>query len=424
MSNLATAWGQIRGYPAVVFLTCLLGWVLSTMDQSLFGYAIPGIRDEFGANLSEVGWVLSISFIFAAFCSSLMGLLTDRFGRRTMFMFALAAAALLVGLHAFVVGLVSLAILRMLAFGISNGLWPIICAFMAEAAPARYRGLLVALIQCGYPIGWFMASLFVVPLIASFGWRYIFLPALFVIPIAFLLVRFLPESKKFRITQAHEAKTDSKSSKAIIPIGKIKELFAPDLMSRTLLLFAVFFLYGGAYAGTAFYFPSYFHEFRGYSMEKATAIVGYSYGMAIIGYVSVAILSEFYITRRNMCIVGFFLGAGAMLGLVWLPTSYIEDVVWFGIMAAVTYGSSAALSVLVSEIFPTRIRATAVGFVGSFALNIGYALFPLAVAYGIENIGWQWAFTLGVAPPLLMCCALLLFLDNIKSGLELDEISV
>ena len=81
---------QVKGYPLIVFLICILGWTLTSMDQSLFGYAIPGIQEEFGASLGQVGWVLSLSFIFAAFTSAIIGTLTDRYGRRTMFLFCLA----------------------------------------------------------------------------------------------------------------------------------------------------------------------------------------------------------------------------------------------------------------------------------------------------------------------------------------------
>ena len=153
MSPDKSFWPQVRGYPLIVFLTCLLGWSLTSMDQSLFGYAVPGIQEEFGASYSDVGWILSISFVFAAFTSALTGTLADRYGRRTMFLFCLASSALLVGLHAFVIGLMSLTLLRMFSFGLSNGISPITTSFVAETAPARYRGMMVALIQCGYPIG-------------------------------------------------------------------------------------------------------------------------------------------------------------------------------------------------------------------------------------------------------------------------------
>ncbi|MGB1875515.1 MAG: MFS transporter [Rhodospirillaceae bacterium] len=421
MTNSGSFWSQVRGYPLIVFVTCLLGWSLTSMDQSLFGYAIPGIQEEFGASISDVGWVLSLSFVFAAFASAIIGTLTDRYGRRTMFLFCLAVSALLVGLHAFVIGLVSLTVLRMFAFGISNGLSPITTSFIAETAPSRYRGLMVALVQCGYPIGWFVASLFVVPLIASFGWRYIFMPALLVIPIAFLLVRYLPESKRFaeeRAKREAEAATEKEPF-----LQRLSELFAPDLRKRTIMIFIAFFFFGGAYAGTAFFFPAYFNQFRGYSMETATAIVGISYGVGVLGYIAVAFVGEFVLTRRNTCVLWALLGSVATLGLLWLPETQLEDMIWFGVMAAFFYGNAAALSMLMVEVFPTRVRATAAGFAGSFALNMGHATFPILVTLGIESIGWQWAFTLAVVPPMVIAALAIFSLDNIRSGLELEEIA-
>jgi MFS family permease len=419
MTAIGSFMSQMKGYPLIVFVTCLVGWSLTSMDQSLFGYAIPGIQQEFGAGITDVGWVLALSFTFAAVTAAVIGTLTDRYGRRTMFLFCLAVSALLVGLHTFVVGLVSLTLVRMLAMGFSNGLGPITIAFVAEAAPSRYRGLMVGLIQCGYPIGWFVASLFVVPLIANFGWRYIFIPALLVIPIAFLLVRKLPESKRFTEERTrHEAETKVDKEPFL---QRLYELFAPDLRKRTVMIFIAFFFFGGAYAGTAFFFPAYFNQFRGYSIETATAMVGMSYGIGILGYIAVAFIGEFVMTRRNTCVVWALLGALATMGLLWLPQTQFEDMLWFGIMAAFFYGNAAALNMLIVEVFPTRVRATAIGFAASFSLYLGHAIFPIIVTIAIENIGWQWAFTWAVVPSMLIVAAAIFSLDNIRTGLELEE---
>ncbi len=78
---------------------------------------------------------------------------------------------------------------------------------------------------------------------------------------------------------------------------------------------------------------------------------------------------------------------------------------------------------LMVEVFPTRVRATAAGFAGSFALNMGHATFPIIVTLAIESIGWQWAFTLAVVPPMVIAALAIFSLDNIKSGLELEEIA-
>ncbi len=412
--TIAAALKGIRGTALLVFVTCLLGWTLANMDQSLFGYAIPGIRTEFGAGIDDVGWVLSASFFFAAFASAVIGVLTDRYGRKTMFAVCLGVSALIVGLHAFVTGLVTLTLLRMLSAGFSNGLSPITQAYTAETAPPNGRGLLLGLLNCGFPLGWFVASLFVAPMLTTFGWRYIFMPALLVIPVAMVLARTLPESARFKAAQ----QTDLR------PLGeRIGEIFAPHLRHKTLICFLCFFLFGGAYAGTAFLLPSYFQEFRGYSLEQATSIVGSSYGVGLVGYVAASFISEFVITRRNTCIIWCVLGSLAVAGLMWIPSSPTGDAIWFALMAAFFFGNAAVMGAMQAEIFPTRVRATAIGIAGSCALNLGMATFPVGVAWAIKAIGWQWAFTLAVVPPMCIVALALLTLDNVRSGVDLDEIT-
>ena len=48
---------------AVVFLVSLLVWTLSNLDQSIFGYVLPGILVDFHRPLATAGMILAISFV-------------------------------------------------------------------------------------------------------------------------------------------------------------------------------------------------------------------------------------------------------------------------------------------------------------------------------------------------------------------------
>ncbi len=412
------ALGQLKGYPLVIFAVSLFAWTLANMDQSLFGYAIPGIREEFGASLEDIGWILFGSFVFAAFLGVGIGVLADHYGRRIMLVVLLGSSALLVGIHALAPTLIALAVLRALAFGLGNALSPITNTYTVEAAPKRYRGLMTGLLQCGYPLGWFIASIFAAPLMAIYGWRSIFLLAFVVVPLAWWIRRFLPESERFA-----DRRKVSTAATGPSAMANIKELFGPNLRRRTILIAITFFTYGGAYAGTAFYFPTFYSEFRGYSMEAATALVGLSYGLGVVGYVASAVIGEFYLTRRNTTVIWLWLGAVTLLGLIWLPTTYTQDVIWFGLMATFFYGTNGVIATLLTEAFPTRIRATGAALAGSFAINVGFATYPVLVARAIEALGWQWAFTAAVFPSLVAAGLAILGLENVRSGLDVDEIA-
>lgn len=419
MAPAATGWSTVRGYPLTIFMACLAGWTLSNVDQSLFSYAIPGIRHEFRVDLSTIGWILSASFIAAAVLTVVIGNLADQYGRKSLFILTLCASAVLVGIQGFAPGLTALGVLRTLAFGASNGLAPIVFAYTVEAAPARYRGLFCGALSCGYPLGWFLASLIAAPLVAQHGWRAMFLPALGVVPLAAILSRWLPESPRFKPAPTAAASHIYATASLF---GRLRLLWAPDLRRRTALCWISSFLSGGAYAGTAFYFPTFYHEVRHYSQSEATYIVGLAYGIGVLGYICAAVVGEFVLSRRNTVVVWTWCGAAALLGVIWLAHGFLQDVLWYAAMACFCYGSQAVMGTFNSEIFPTHVRATAMAFSSSFATYLGFALFPLVVAWIIERLGWQWAFTLSSVPLLLLAGVAVLGIQNFESGIDIDAI--
>ena len=401
-------------YSIRVLLICLFGWTIANMDQSFFGYAIPAIMAEFDVDLVFIGLILTVAFLVSVITVVASGLLADKYGRKVLFAICLSASAALVGLHSIAPNIESLAVLRCAAFAISTGLVPITNALIVETAPARYRGIYSGILQCGYPLGWFLASLIALPLMTDFGWRSIFLPAFLVIPLAILLARKLPESKKF------EANKKSDGSSKIGFSDRLKIIFSPPYRLRALLGLLAFICYGGAYAGTAFYFPTFFQQVRGYTIADATTLVGMSYGIGVLGYLGASFVGEFITTRRNTVVIWTWVGSIALTLLIWHDKGYVYDVILFSVMAMFFYGTSAVLTTFVSELFPTNIRATAVGAVAGMGINIGFALYPLLVAILVENHGWQLTFTVTIVPSLFIAGLVTLFQPNLPSGTEIE----
>ena len=48
-------WQAIKGQPLKIYSICLFGLVLSNLDQSFFGYAIPGVIAEFEVRIDIIG---------------------------------------------------------------------------------------------------------------------------------------------------------------------------------------------------------------------------------------------------------------------------------------------------------------------------------------------------------------------------------
>ena len=393
-----------------ILVISFLAWTLTNMDQAFFGYAIPGILEEFNLPLEAAGIILTISFIIASIMLLFTGIVADRFGRGPILSLYLAVSALLVGFQGLAGGIVMLTIFRALGFGFSTGLSPVTNAYVVENVKPRMRGIAMGVLQCGYPLGWFIASLFAAPLLADYGWRAMCFAAFLVVPLAGLFHWLLRDTPGIIL-----AGTDS-------PIkGKVRVLFSAPYRKSSLASIATYFAFGGAYAGSAFYFPTFFAEVRGYSQSDAASLVGMSNFIGIGGYLLAAFVGEYLLTRRSVFIIWALGGTIALIGLLWFSESRTADTIWYGLTAALFYGSLAVLPVLIAEIFPEEVRASALSVCASAPLSLGFAVFPLIVPFVVGSVGWQMGFSIIICPLLALSAMTAFALPNRRSG---DDLAV
>ena len=391
-----------------ILVISFLAWTLTNMDQAFFGYAIPGILEEFNLPLEAAGIILTISFVIASIMLLFTGIAADRFGRGPILSLYLAVSALLVGFQGLAGGIVMLTIFRALGFGFSTGLSPITNAYVVENVKPRMRGMAMGVLQCGYPLGWFIASLFAVPLLTDYGWRAMCFAAFLVVPLAGLFHWLLRDTAGIIL-----AGTDS-------PIkDKVRVLFSAPYRKSSLASIATYFAFGGAYAGSAFYFPTFFAEVRGYSQSDAASLVGMSNFIGIGGYLLAAFVGEYLLTRRSVFIIWALGGTIALIGLLWFSESRTSDTIWYGLTAALFYGSLAVLPVLIAEIFPEEVRASALSVCASAPLSLGFAVFPLIVPFVVGSVGWQMGFSIIICPLLALSAMTALALPNLRSGDDL-----
>lgn len=414
---------RILGPTPAIFFVCLFAWALTNMDQSLFGYAIPGILAEFELPLGVVGNVLAISFVTSSVLIVFAGMAGDRWGRGVVLLFLLGASSIFVGLQGLAGGIVSLTVLRALGFGLSGGLSPITNALVAENAPPRYRGIAMGLLQCGYPLGWLVASLLAAPLLAESGWRSVCFIAFLVLPLLLPIWYVLRRQGQLLVIRgrpvvpAHPSEPDAP---VISSSSRLRVLFSAEYRRYSLATMGMFLSFGGAYAGSVFFFPAYFTQVGGYSEAEAALLVGKSNGIAVFGYLAAALVGEFLITRRNVYIGWCLGGAVGLMMLLWASSSPATDLLWFSMTAALFFGSQAVVAVFVAELFPRDVRATGLAVCASAPLSLGFAIFPAIVPMVVEHAGWNLGLTL-VVLPLLLCSALMAaLLPNRASGLPVD----
>jgi AAHS family benzoate transporter-like MFS transporter len=398
-----------RAIPLGTLGIAFAAWGLSNMDQSLFGYAVPDLMGAFKMGLNAVSLIISASFAFGILASIAIGVLTDSWGAKRTLPLCLGISALLVGLQAFASSALVFGCLRVASAGFSAALSPITNAMIAGRAPPRLRAIMLAVLQCAYPFGWFIASVFAAPIMAHTGWRPAFEVAFAVIPIAVALYFVMPQSPSL--------KTVATSPRASLATP-LKAVFGPKYRWITIFSGLAFLFYGGAVGGSTFYMPTFFHAVRGYSGPDATRIVGASYGIGIFGYIVAALVSESLLTRRDTAVTWVWLGGLAFLATLWLPKTVTADIVVFGLTTFFFYGASAILVIYLLELFPQELRATAAAVSGTAAVSAGFMIFPILTVVVVGRVGWSLGMSAVVVPALIVSGLMLLLLPRRVEGAE------
>jgi AAHS family benzoate transporter-like MFS transporter len=399
-----------RSIPLATLGVAFAAWGLSNMDQSLFGYAVPDLMGAFKMGLNGVSLIISASFAFGIVASIAIGVLTDSWCAKRTLPLCLGISALLVGLQAFAPSALVFGCLRVGSAGFSAALSPITNAMVAGRAPPRLRAILLAVLQCAYPFGWFIASVFAAPIMAHTGWRPAFMVAFAVIPIAVVLYLVIPGAPA---AKAIAASPGAPRTSLATPL---KAVFSPKYRWITVFSGLAFLLYGGAVGGSAFYMPTFFHAVRGYSAADAARIVGASYGIGIFGYIVAALVSEGLLTRRDTAVTWVWLGGLAFLATLWLPKTVTADIVVFGLTTFFFYGASAILVIYLLELFPQELRATAAAVSGTAAISAGFMIFPILTVVAVGRVGWSVGMSAVIVPALFVSGAMLLLLPRRVDG--------
>lgn len=400
--------------PLKVFFLCWVAYATSQMDLALLGYAIPSILDEWSLTRRELGSILFFSFAGGGAVLVWLGTLTDRLGRKRMLVGSILASSGFVAAHSVVAGPVGLAVLRGAAVATGGLTYPVSGALVTEVAPARWRGIYAGLLQTGYPAGWFLASLFAVPLLAILGWRVLFLVGFVSIPYAWVVHRSLRESQRFVAQQP--------ANRALGSWQRVTMLLRPPYRRRTVTLFCAQFLFVVAYGGTAILFPLYFVEQRGFSNITSAGLVGLGNAVGIVGYFGAAFVGEFVLSRRNTVVVWNMAGVASFLWFVWGTQTYAESLLAFGVMTIFFYGAAAVKFAFVAEVFPTELRATGLAVASSLAVTIGTPTGSVLVLAAVDKWNWDIAFSLFGAVPLFLAGIFYLFLTPVPSGVEVEEV--
>jgi len=328
------------------------------------------------------------------------GILADYIGRKRTMMLAILAYSLMTGLSALAWSWPSFVVLRVLVGVAIGSEWATGTSITAEMWPDRARGRGAGLMQCGFGIGFFIASAVWV-FVGTLGpdaWRYMFLLGVLPGLVTLWIRRNIPESPVWERThERRQAATERKRSgkpldaedHALTRFTLVELIAEPKVRVRLLIVFLMSLSTTLAWWGISTFVPQYVAAVAAKAGLPGPTWAGYT-GMAynagaILGYAGLGFFADAY-GRRPVVLV-FYACSLLMTPVLFLWT---HDLTLLLVVAAVngffTLGQYSWMPVWLPELFPTRVRATGVAFAFNTPRFIAF-LGPLVAGTLIANFG-------------------------------------
>jgi MFS family permease len=279
-------------------------------------------------------------------------------------------------------------------------------ALAAEAWPAAKRAQASSYVGLGWQFGVLAAALVTPALLPFIGWRGMFLLGLFPAAVAYIIRRQLHEPELF-ITRAHHQPPLLTRLRMLIHDRETAQV------SLTMAILCSVQNFG--YYGVMIWLPNYLGDRFGYSLTQsaiwtAVTVAGMIAGILIFGRVAD------HVGRRPAFVI-YMLGAAVLVITYSLLTDAIALLLTGAMMGFFVNGMLGGNGALMSELYPTQVRATAQNVLFNLGRAVG-GLGPISVGAVALWWGFPAAIALLALLYLLDLVVLLLFIPE-KRGAQL-----
>jgi len=292
-----------------------------------------------------------------------------------------------------------------------GGEWNTGATLVAETWPNELRAKAISIVQSSWAFGFAAAALVAGPVARYFGWRAVFFVGILPALLTLWIRRRVPESAMWEERASLEERNSSSTSRTDVgkdvtgyESTKFSAIFRRPYLKHTfaLLLFNFFCLF--AWWGLFTWMPPYLslpvsQGGRGFGVIETTTllVILNLFGM-FPGYVSFGWVAD-HVGRRKAFLI-YSLAASLLIPLYAAARTPVMLIVLGTVVAMFATGVFSGSGIMGSEIFPTSLRARALGFTynGARALS---SVAPLVIGRVGQTKGLSWAFYLCAAGYLL-----------------------
>jgi len=376
----------------VLFATAA-GYALDAMDTVLYSMVILQVMAEFSMDTSIGGLIASGSLAGAAAGGTIAGVIADKVGRRK----ALMLTVLVYSFFTFMCGL-SQSVLQLMIFRILLGLgmggeWTAGVALITETWPAKHRGKAMGFVISNWCVGWALAALVTMIVLPRFGWRMVFfvgiLPALLILWIR----KNIDESEVWLRQKGKDLNEGSGRS----AISCLTALFSRKHIRITVIMCAlasaILFGYWGIFTWVPGFLASPIaNGGAGLDIVKSGSFILLLNVGGFIGFNSMGWITDMFGRKRPFLIYAF---VAAILVPIYGQMRDPMILMFMGpVLAYFGMGVFPFFGTVLSEFYPTDIRATAIGFTYNFGRGVS-AFAPFIIGTLALNMGLGSAFLAG-----------------------------
>jgi putative MFS transporter len=415
-----------------ILIIAALGVLFDSFDTYIVSYAMPSIAKEWQLDPVTTG-ALASTGIWGMFLGALIwGPLADKFGRKAGFGGTILGFAALSGFTALSNNVYQFGALRLVTGMCLGGMIPISTALVSEYMGTSSRGRCVAFITTVWPLGLLAAAICSLTLVPVHGWRILFILGIAPAFLVLLIRRTMPESPRWlsskgRLPEAvgvlRTLGASEDDLRAIAP-DEFEEkipfivLIRSEYLKRFILTAGYYFFAYFGYYGFVLWLPSILAN-----VYHLSLVTTFSYTLIVaIAAVSGRVTGLYTVERfgrKQLFYVGF--GLGGVAALVFGTITNPDYLVWGACVLSFLYEQGVAGTVVwTAELYPSRVRATAVSWSTS-AGRVSAAVSPVVFGWFVAN-EMYYAIYVTMAVMFWIAVALAHFLGIETKGKSLQQL--